>query len=1295
MAGQARAAAPIAGGRRPFPPTAHIVGALLAGMVFAPLQGHAQAIDVAPNTSLITTTGATPANGTIWNLTGSGIYLPSAVTLPANGTVTIEGNGNTLTLNNSGSYGQFTTTVSAPTSAVNLSNVTITGANNANGAAFFIRVGSLAINSTGSVSISGNHATIDGGAIEINSGNLSLGSAGSTTTVSGNSSDNSGGAIIVFGTTTFTGNTIMSNNAAVGTGGALFSYGAVNSVGSLTANSNTSGGAGSGGAIYAMTAGVTTDAISADGNTAGNNGGAISATGNVSLAAATGNVALTNKTAGTFSGVNGAGGAVFAGGADVSIGNTSGTNLLTGNRANYGGAVSLGSSAGGSLNLAGATTFSGNTAATGGGAIYGSGNLTLTAAGPTTISSNTTTAGSGGAIFARGNTTLTASGGDLTLANNRASANGGAIWSNGTATLAASGGSITFSGNSAAAGGGIYSSAGVTSTDGLTMNTNKATNGDGGAIFVQAGDVMTDTLTADGNAASGNGGAIVARSGNVSLATGTGAVALSSNTAANGGAVYANGNVSIGNASGTNAISGNAATANGGAINAVGSVTLAGITTLSNNTAGTNGGAVYATGDVTLQASGVTAVTGNKATAGAGGGIYAAGNVTLDATGGDIGVTGNTAHTQGGAIWVGANATLDAAGGNIVFQGNLMSDPQANAIWFDNTAGNASATLDAASGKRITFFDPVANNPDHGLLNVVATGPGTVAFDGSQHTDPADLWSTIYGNTQVQGGAFVVANNATYGTLAADVSQNMPTSFTVAPGATLSGGTMGTVRADNFTLGGTLNIAGAAPAGTAAGGYSTFNITSGNVQLASGSQVHFNTYLNDASVQRSDLLMLNLNGSATTGTAQVLVTNTGGAGQQTVGDGIELVQVANGSSANAFTLGKPVEAGAYQYLLYRGGVGANAGSENWYLRSDLEAPPTEPEEPGQPGEPGEPGVPEPPPAPGPVAWRPGVVGYVLNPLLNLDYGFKSLGTLHQRVGDVPGAIQPQGGTAVNGVWGRANVSSFDANTSSRFSTDSTTYYAQFGKDWTLDQPRDGGSTHAGVTATFGDTSASFYDAMRPIAGLSRKTGTVSTQAGSLGGYWTRYRADGTYFDSVGQVTYYHNRFGGEDGRASQDGVGVALSQEVGKPFRIASTPVAIEPQAQLMYQYLSLDGFNDAISSISGTHSNALRGRLGFRIFGADQAEAQAQTGNHAPLSGAKPYLNFDVLHDFLTPGETVVGDTSFNPRFTRTWFDTGAGVTAPVGKHGAFYAHVGYQHNIGGSHSQGYYGQLAYRYMW
>ncbi|NWD26076.1 autotransporter outer membrane beta-barrel domain-containing protein, partial [Pseudomonas yamanorum] len=87
------------------------------------------------------------------------------------------------------------------------------------------------------------------------------------------------------------------------------------------------------------------------------------------------------------------------------------------------------------------------------------------------------------------------------------------------------------------------------------------------------------------------------------------------------------------------------------------------------------------------------------------------------------------------------------------------------------------------------------------------------------------------------------------------------------------------------------------------------------------------------------------------GHTQLTVTNLGGAGGFTQNNGIEVVQALNGavSSTDAFALKGSVSAGAYEYLLFKGGV--TAGTENnWYLRSSVVAvqPPAVPPVPPTP-----------------------------------------------------------------------------------------------------------------------------------------------------------------------------------------------------------------------------------------------------------------------------------------------------------------------------------------------------------
>ena len=442
--------------------------------------------------------------------------------------------------------------------------------------------------------------------------------------------------------------------------------------------------------------------------------------------------------------------------------------------------------------------------------------------------------------------------------------------------------------------------------------------------------------------------------------------------------------------------------------------------------------------------------------------------------------------------------------------------------------------------------------------------------------------------------------------------------------------------------------------------------------------INMHTVLGDSS-SATDLVHVT---GDTAGSTYLAIANAGGTGAQTTGDGIKVVQV-DGASAGTFQTGT-LEAGAYEYLLYKGGVDDDASSGNWYLRSLFEEPcnggnGTNGEEVCNGGNGAGPETP---------AWRPAVPGYVLTPALNLAYGFTLLGTLHTRVGDVPGAVVPDH-TDRNGVWGRVGGGNLQTHALDRFAADSSTFYAQFGKDWTLDQPPNGGSTHAGVTVAIGSSSARFNDFGRLDAGLDPRTGTVVTQAQSLGGYWTRYLADGTYWDSVGQLTHYHNRYGDIDGNApGQDGFGIALSQEVGKPFQIGSTSIAFEPQAQLMYQYLSLGSFSDNISYVSGTHGNALRGRAGFRLFDFNLRSADGK-------QAAIPWISANIVHDFLPAGQTVVGGTPFTANLSRTWYDLGVGVTATLGERGELYTNLGYSHSMGGQKGRMFYGQAGYRYSW
>jgi autotransporter family porin len=462
-------------------------------------------------------------------------------------------------------------------------------------------------------------------------------------------------------------------------------------------------------------------------------------------------------------------------------------------------------------------------------------------------------------------------------------------------------------------------------------------------------------------------------------------------------------------------------------------------------------------------------------------------------------------------------------------------------------------------------------------------------------------------------------------------------------------------------------VAFTAPTGnpTSAASYKT--ITAANY-VGTGT-IALNTYLG-ADGSPSDKLIID--GGTATGATGLRISNTGGPGVLTTGNGINVVAATNGgaTASGAFRLAAPVQAGAYEYLLYRG---SSASADDYYLRSTLTGPasPTDPSPPSSP-----------------KAYRPGVVGYALTPGLNLNYGFSNLGRLQERVGDIPSTEKNQKGNN-NGVWGRIGGEGLNADSGSRFSVNEQTFFMQFGKDWTLSQNPDGGSTHAGITGSIGVLSSKFRDSDRDLnPTLSDKAGKATTQAQSVGGYYTKYLQDGSYWDSVAQLTHYRNKYSDVYGAGdNQNGVGVALSQEVGKPYPLAGKFV-IEPQAQVVYQYLNLDSFDDGISSVSGNSSNAVRGRLGFRIFAPNLSTPDGS-------GDGTPYLTFDVLHDFVPPHSVSVDGTSVRSDFSRTWAELGGGISQRVGKSGQLYAFVKGSKNLDGEERHGFFGQVGYRYSW
>ena len=119
-----------------------------------------------------------------------------------------------------------------------------------------------------------------------------------------------------------------------------------------------------------------------------------------------------------------------------------------------------------------------------------------------------------------------------------------------------------------------------------------------------------------------------------------------------------------------------------------------------------------------------------------------------------------------------------------------------------------------------------------------------------------------------------------------------------------------------------------------------------------------------------------VDGGAATGATALRIINRAGPGVRTTGDGIQVVQVVNGgtTSSDAFT-SAGVYAGAYAYMLFRGGVAAGT-EQNWYLRSEIKSA----------------GESRP-------IYRPGVALYGAVPSLARELAVQQIGTYHDRRGN--------------------------------------------------------------------------------------------------------------------------------------------------------------------------------------------------------------------------------------------------------------------------------------------------------
>jgi len=427
-----------------------------------------------------------------------------------------------------------------------------------------------------------------------------------------------------------------------------------------------------------------------------------------------------------------------------------------------------------------------------------------------------------------------------------------------------------------------------------------------------------------------------------------------------------------------------------------------------------------------------------------------------------------------------------------------------------------------------------------------------------------------------------------------------------------------TIEADTFNNGGTLSTV----TGTAG---DTVTIEGSYISTANNGKFALDTALGDSG-SATDKVILE---GTVAGTTTIYINNAGGRGGFTGhgdGDGIAIVE-GDGFTADSFKLAvnalsgrEEVIGGGFAYRL-------QVNEDEALLQSDI---------------------------------LDQVPAYVTAPSVGQRLVSAGLDTLYKRLGEIRNG-QNSGATSKDGlIWVRGNFSDVDVDAQEgfNFSQRNSGVTAGLGGVVASDP---GARLAVGIFGAYGTADA---DVDAVIFGAASKS-SVDADTWSAGGYATYYElgraGTGLYVDSVVKADFlsFDTAAASRGARSSSDGDALTASAEAGYGFGLGGG-VVLQPQAQIAYTSLSIDGFTDAygVKASYGT-SESLIGRLGLQL----------QTNLVQPDGGLiSPYALFNVYSEFEGDNRSSINRVEFVSDVGGTWYSAGGGVTANLGNAMSFY---------------------------
>ena len=311
----------------------------------------------------------------------------------------------------------------------------------------------------------------------------------------------------------------------------------------------------------------------------------------------------------------------------------------------------------------------------------------------------------------------------------------------------------------------------------------------------------------------------------------------------------------------------------------------------------------------------------------------------------------------------------------------------------------------------------------------------------------------------------------------------------------------------------------------------------------------------------------------------------------------------------------------------------------------------------------------------------------------LLYGRTLLDTLHERVGDEEADLrnQPHQDGVAPGAWARV-IGQHGNNegdplgifgSGPKFDYDIGAF--QGGQDLLRREGGDGSRDHAGLYAAVGLLTGGVTHFDHSFAG------TDSVNAYSLGGYWTHFGRTGWYLDAILQGTWYNANGASTTLPAlTTNGWGFASSLEGGYPIHLGAGFI-VEPQAQIVYQNVSLGDGNDTAATVAFRNIDSLAARIGARVARTWSLDDSAQRSITAWI---RPSIWNEFRGDPQTLFSSATGPIPFQSDIGGAWAEVNAGLDAKVTKATSLFGSVGYQISTNGNMTA-YNGKAGLRVAW